>query len=88
MANPCTSTPQLLLLLAVVVGVLDPNKAWNSRDTGVTVPYYATLALQVVLGSSCYSIGTPALLSGVETRLASWRDLSIQRLDIHNKPWH
>ena len=86
MANPCASTPQLLLLLAVVVGVLDPNKAWNSRDTGISVPYYAALALQVVLGSSCYSIGTPALLSGVETRLASWRNLSIQRLDIHDKP--
>ena len=54
----------------MVVGVLDPNKAWNSRDTGISVPYYAALALQVVLGSSCYSIGTPALLSGVETRLA------------------
>ena len=79
-ANPCASTPQLLLLLAVVVGVLDPNKAWNSRDTGISVPYYAALALQVVLGSSCYSIGTPALLSGVETRLASWRDLLITEI--------
>ena len=54
-------------MLLVVVGVLDPSKAWNPRDTGISVLYYATLFLQVLLRPSCYSTGTLALLSGVES---------------------
>ena len=84
MANPCASTPQLLLLLAEVVVVLDPNKAWNSRDTGISVPYYATLFLQVVFGPNCYSNGTPALFSGVESSFGEI--CQIHRLVIHDKP--
>ena len=52
-------------MLLVVVGVLDPSKAWNHRDTGISVLYYAAFFLQVILGPSCYSTGTLALLSGV-----------------------
>ena len=52
-------------MLLVVVGILDPSKAWNHRDTGISVLYYAALFLQVVLEPSCYSNGTLALLSGV-----------------------
>ena len=79
MANPCASTPQLLLLLAVVVGVLDPNKAWNSRDTGISVPYYAALALQVVLGPICYSTGTLAFT--LWSRKLVWQNLSITQIN-------
>ena len=53
-------------MLLVVVGVLDPSKAWNHRDTGISVLYYAAFFLQVILGPSCYCNGTLALLSGVE----------------------
>ena len=53
----------------VVVGVLDPFKAWIHRDSGVPVLYYCTFFLQGVLGPSCCSTGTLALLSGVESSL-------------------
>ena len=67
-ANPLRQpTPQWLLL--VVVGVLDPFKAWIHRDSGVPVLYYCTFFLLGVLGPSCYSTDTLALLSGVESSL-------------------
>ena len=72
MANPCTSTPQLLLLLAVVVGVLEPNKACLTHDTGISVPYHAALALQVVLG--------PQLLQHRHPCLTLWSRNSIGKL--------
>ena len=61
MANPCASTPQLLLLVVVVVGVFEPNKACLTRDTGISVPYYAALALQVVLGPQLLQHRHPCL---------------------------
>ena len=64
--------PQLLLLLAVVVGVLEPNKACLTRDTGISVPYYASLFLQVLLRSNCYCNGTLAFLCRMKL---VWRNL-------------
>ena len=46
LSQPPSAPPPLL---AVVVGILAPNKACLSCDTGISVPYHALLALQVVL---------------------------------------
>ena len=78
MADLCASTPQLLLLLAVVVGILAPNKALLSHDTGISVPYHTLLALQVVLRPQLLQHRHPCLT--LWSRKLVWQNLSITQI--------